>query len=332
MALRPAVRELVQLFPEVTKGTPAAATARLLNTTIEMQPDIAIESYRGSGYIVQTGSTVVREAATGSLGGALSYEEALYIAASVLRKPVTTQPDAVGNPNVYDHLFEPSKNGGDDYQTYSIENGQSVEAERYVYGAVTGWNWEADRMNAIAQGGAVIARAPEPGFTLTTTGITERGDNIVAPNEWDVFIDNTAAGLGTTQLLNAYRVTFEVTDRRGSAYHLRSDRQSFDDLYESVPGFRFTIRTDADATARALYNDLLAGQRKFARFLSTGPNISGTYNREIRLDAAGALSASPQRDSSGDLIAIEFGFNVEYDPTWGKFLSLRLRNNIAAVA
>lgn len=331
MAQRPAVSELVQLFPETTKGTAGAATKRLLLATMELNSNMDFQTFRGSGYKFQTGTAKTREWSSGSIGGALSYDESPYFASSVLKKVTPTQPDAGGNPTVYLWTFEPASTAADDFQTYTVEKGQPERGHRASYVAVNEWGFTATRRGEVSQSGSVMGRAIADPFTLTTSGITEVGQYPVVSDEWDIYVDSTAAGLGGTALLNVHRVSFSIGNRRDAAWYLTTAQSSYSALYEVVPTAQFKMLVDADASGMALFAAAQAETRKFVRFRATGPTISSSYARRITLDMAGKISANPVFSSENDLIAIEFTFNIEHDPTWGKALSLAIQNALSAL-
>ncbi|HEY8742201.1 MAG TPA: hypothetical protein VIU62_03835, partial [Chloroflexota bacterium] len=115
--------------------------------------------------------------------------------------PVTAAP-TVNTTGAATWLFQPSSTTPDTVQTYTMEYGSSVRAERFAYGTFDSYTRSWDR-KAVICGGSLIGQQMTDPFTLTAAGITTVENIPVLPRHIDVFLDTSFGALGTTKLLRA---------------------------------------------------------------------------------------------------------------------------------
>jgi hypothetical protein len=227
-------------------------------------------------------------------------------------------------------VYEPAARAEDTVMTYTVEQGGAVRAHKAGYGLITEGALTFTRQG-VEIGGSMIMQRLSDNIVLTAAP-TAAAQKPILPDEIDVFIDATSAGLGTTKMLRAVRAGWRVGDRFNPVWPLNSALDSFGSHVETEPSGAVTVRMAADAQGMAFLDTMRAGSTRFIRIQCTSPDMAGTaVPFMLQIDVAGKVSAvSPFEDEDG-LYAIEWTFDIVYDSTWAKAMSIQLDNNVAAV-
>jgi hypothetical protein len=164
--------------------------------------------------------------------------------------------------------------------------------------------------------GKLLGKVFTDGITMTATP-TELALVPISPGMFDVFLDTTGAGLGTSKLLRFMGLTWNLTGRVVGNWPLDSAQPSWAAAVENE-GVKITgqLEVQADATGMAMLTQARAGLTKFLRLLATGPIIETTIHYAFQLDLAfqiSKLNAFKNVDGSYDAV---FDFETVYDPTW----------------
>lgn len=192
----------------------------------------------------------------------------------------------------------------------------------------------ADTALTVTSSGASLTGGTTPAATTTTSqagGPTEIDVKAILAGQLDVYLDNTAAGLGGTKLLGEYAVDFSLTGRFEPDWVINSSLASFKGHVLARPDHSVTIRLANDATARAFMTNVRNGTRKFLRVEAVGEEIESGQDYLFRLDAAIDFNAVPTREAEGSASALSYGARLAHDSTWGKGLEFLVRNGLAAL-
>lgn len=325
MAERSSISQSVQIGVETVPGTPVAASKRLASIGFKIGPKVESSTLLPIGQKYSTLEIVGKEWAEAEIEGAPVYTELPYIFASLMSTPTITQfMDSAIPTGAYRYVFDSATFGEDAPKTYTLEQGSSFRAHRVSNAIITEWSMDWDR-NEITIGGNAIAKAIEDGITMTAAP-TSLPQIPVRPAQVSVYLDNTAAGLGTTKLTRALKGSFKISDRFGALWVVDAAQTSFANTVEVEPSVEFTLMQMADAAAMGNLTTMRAGGTKFLRFEAIGTTIysAGVYAGPLALthkftfDIAGQVKdISPFEDSDG-VYAVEWTFGGVHDTTWGK--------------
>ncbi len=337
MPERNTVSQIVQIGAETTPGTTVAANRRLQSLMLVPTIEIETNEYRASGFLFPNAVVPARDWTSLGMGGSFAtYSELPYIFNSLLRDVAATQimsadatPVATG---AYTWLYQMASGGGDNVRTYTIEYGSSLRASRCAYGLFTQAGLTFSRTE-VGLDGALIAHALADGIALTANPTTV--DLVpIQPKSVDVFIDNTAAALGTTKLTRVFNVGWNLGGRFNPVWTLNSTLGSFAAHSEGVPDATMTMTVEADAAGMAQLQQLRDGATKFIRIQSVGPRIfTGNPNvdHRLRIDAAIQVSGGSGYDDTDGVVTVNWPLRLVHDATWGRALSVEVINKVAAL-
>lgn len=333
MAVRTTTTQVVQLGVEVTPGTPVPANKRLASLMFDIGPDVTQQVFGPSGYKFDTVQAMGREFVSGSYSGKLTYSELPYVLSSVLKKVTATQiMDDVTPTGAYRWLYDLSSTVVETPQTYSIEKGSNLIAEKSDYLFMTSFGLDFSR-DDVEVDGELMARLLTAGAVLTGSP-TALALKPVLGKTVDVYLDTTSAGLGTTKLTRVLKGSLKLEGRYGLAWYLNSANQSFTEHMELKTGGSITLTMEADAAAMALLAQMRSGESRFMRIEATGESIyvgALPQSYRVRLDQHVRVGKpSPMRDEDG-IYAIEWEFPIQHDETWGKALTWEVINTSPAL-
>lgn len=333
MAERSSISQSVQIGVESTPGTPVAAGKRLASIGFAIAPKVEATTVRPIGQKYPTLEVVGKEWSEAEIEGSPVYTELPYIFASLFSTPTITQYlDGATPTGAYRYVFDTAVFGDDAPKTYTLEQGSAFRAHRVANAIFTEWSMEWSR-EEIEIGGMVLAKALEDGVTLTATP-TALPTVPVRPSQMSVYLDDTAAALGTTKLTRALKGSVEISDRFGPLWVVDAAEQSFVTTVEIEPTVEFTLMQMADATAMGNLTAMRAGQSKFLRLEAVGPRIYDgptDYFHKFTLDLAGQVKDISEFSDEDGVYAIEWTFGNVYDTTWGKSMHCEVVTSTASL-
>lgn len=263
---------------------------------------------------------------TAPITGQPTYTELQYPLAGILAWAVA--PSGSGS----EWTFTTATGGPDDVATYTVEYGSDLIARRFTNGLVRtlGLNWA--RNQGISMSGEFFGRAMESGITLTATPTALPLIPIVA-KDVNVYLDDTAAGIGTTQLLNPFMFSFEIGTKFNPKYVLdRAQGLTFQTHVEVRPTITAKLRHEADAQGMALLDNFNEGSKFYIRVEAISDlEVAPGEPYSLILDGAFAVrSPEPFADEDGTY-AVEWTLTALNDDDLGGPFSLTLFNDQAAL-
>lgn len=171
--------------------------------------------------------------------------------------------------------------------------------------------------------------------TVTTTqagGITTIPVKAVQAPELDVWLDDVVGDIGTTKI-RPYSGEFTFSGLVNPDWVIDSDLESYDEEVLQVPDLTLNMVLRNDATARALYADLLDGATYYMRVRALGPVIEGSIPYELRMDCAVVADENiGQFGDEGGAETMPFPLTIVSDSTFasGGFSAL-LRNTLTGL-
>ena len=320
MAERTAISQGVALGVETTPGTAVAATRRL--GSIGFSPGISAEftEQRPMGQKWLNAAILGKEWSEIAIEGNPCYTELPYLFASLLSSPTIVQIQDGGTPTgAYTHTFTTASFDADTPKTYTIEQGSSVRAHRAANVAITEATMAFSR-DEISLEGAAIGAAIQDGITLSSP-VTQLDQVLVLPRQVSVYLDDTAAALGTTKLTRVLSGEIAITERFGPLWTVDAAQDSYAATIETPPSGTASLMVEANAEGMAPLVAMRAGDTKFLRVQAVGPVIYDagvTVNHTFTWDVAVQVS-DPQEFSDEDgVYAMGWGYSFVHDPVWGK--------------
>ncbi len=333
MPERSAITQAVQIGVEVTPGTAVAATRRLGSIGFSIGPKVTTRNQRPTGQKYPTLAILGKEWGEAELEGSPVYTELPYPLASLMSAPTVVQIlDGATPTGAYLWTFNSSPYDDDTPKTFTVEQGSSFRAHRVSNAVLTelsvAWSREEIELS-----GNWITRAIEDGITLTASP-TSLPQVPVKPAELSVYLDTTAAGLGTTKLTRALKGEFTVGDRFAPLWVVDAALPSFATTIEGEPKVEFKMTQMADAAGMASLISMRNGSTRFLRLEGVGPVIytgGVTVRHKMTFDVAGQVSdVSPFSDEDG-VFAVEWTFTAVVDPVWGKAYEAKIITNTVSL-
>lgn len=323
---RSSVTQLVQVAPEVTPGTAVTATKKLQVQDFETDPQITFDEFRPNGFKFLTVDAPTKEWVSAKMKGQMTFGELIYPLAGLITPTPNPPTIALG---AYKWIFEPTPSSTTDVPiTYTIEQGSSVRAQKFTYGLFTGFGFTHTR-DKVDMTGELIARSLQDNITITPS---LPGIELVpaTANLWDVYLDTTSAGLGTTKLTRVFSGAFEFTNRWGPLWVIDTSQSSFAGHVELAPTVTYKCVVEADAQGMGLLASLRTNSTQFLRVKCTGPVIGSTVYSATFDMATKVASISAFKDEQG-VYAVEFTFQVIYDATWNKAIHIEVVNGVTGL-
>lgn len=327
MTERSTVSQVVQIGVETTPGTSVAASKRLQSLSIEPSINATVNRFRPQGSKYETVAAIGKELVGAQLSGTGTYDEIIYPLSSVLTTGVHTTLAGDGEQWV----FTPAVFSEDTPKTFTVEYGSDVRAHKFTYGMVTEFGIDISR-DSVGLSGALMGRRITDGITLTAAPTTFPLVPML-PNSFDVFVDDTFAGIGSTKLGRALTCNWRIGNRSNPVWVIDSAQSSFVAHVETVPTLECSMMLEADTAGMAYLDDLRSGGTIFTRILSTGPAIpdaaSDVYSFQIDMPSK-IVNTGGFSDQDG-VYAIEWTLTGTPDEDLGSALEVTVVNSLAAL-
>jgi hypothetical protein len=324
---RAVVFEGSQVGVEVTPGTSVAANKRLLSTTFTPGISSEMQNFGPRGSKFDTIVIGNKEWTTAGISSVGNFTDIMYLFAMMWGAPATTTP--AGGTVSRQHVWTPVSFGPDNPKTLTIETGSSIRAEKFSNAFANSLSMAVSR-GEITFGGEILGLATSDGITLTATP-TDIEQIPIAADTISIYLDNTGATLGTTQLLRAISAGWELSGKAGLVWALNRAKTSFSGTYEKKPGATANLVVGADSAGMAFLTDWRNEQIKFLRIEAVGPIIETTIAYKLMVDIAVRIQSPDQKGDEDGLLTQPYGFTIVHDATWGKAMQVTLINKIASL-
>ena len=343
------VATLIQIGKETTRGTAVAATRKILTKAATYKVMETLEEFEGqmTGVLARTAvaPVVTRNGTEFEIVTDLDFEQILLALLSGVKGAVTPTTPGSGEARLW--TFTPSVTADPLPTTYTIEyaerdmdaspNELGLEAP---YGFTTGFEIAGGQDQLPQLTISMVARKTS---LAAATGALALPTLSVASNlRWKVAIDNTWAGLGTTQITGQiYGFAYKFSDFLRPDYFL-DNRSDLDfSQYEYKPKI---VDLTMDVVLGAASGDLVptedgnksAGTMRFVRLELTGDAFIAPdtgLNRFIRLDGAYFHAADSMQDRGADRdgnAITRLHLLSTYDATQAQDVEIVVQNNLTA--
>ena len=335
MAERASVSQHIQIGVETTPGTSVAASKQLRSIGFTPSPKVTVEQFRPAGQKYISLAILGEEWVEATMDGNAVYDELVYPMSSLLGAATVTAGTA-GNTASNSWKFKPQGSQADNAKTFTIEHGDpNSRADKFVGALVTDTQFTMDRTKFTLTG-TLLGQNLTDGITMTATP-AQLPLVPILPSKLNVWIDPTAAALGTTKMSRVLSLDWHMTNKYGPVWPLDSTQQSYAATVELVPTLTGSIVLEADVAGMGLLQNLRSGSTVYIRVGAVGPIIptctSATYAFTLDL-AAQIINTTGFSDSNG-VYAIGWDFACVQDSTMdtgtGGSMILTLVNSLATL-
>jgi hypothetical protein len=326
MTERATLNQVTQIGVEATPGDGGDADVLLQAVSITPGIQVDVNSFRPVGAKFHTIAALGKEWVEAGIEGAACYNTLAYLLSGILGAGTPTQQ---GTTAAYKWTFTPAQSAADTISTFVVEQGSDARAGSFVYGLVTQLGLRIDR-SAATISGAMIGQAYEDGITMTASP-TALAVQPLQPTEVDVYMGYTGAGVGSKQLERALRVELEIGDRFGPVWALNSSVDGYAAHVETAPSATLKLLVEADADGMEPLTALRGGEKRFFRILASGPRIASPYDYKLAWDVCGQVREVSEFSDEDGVYGIEWTFDIAYDATWRKAMTVELVNKVSAL-
>jgi hypothetical protein len=323
-----AADQVTQIGVESTPGTGVAANKKF--QALSIVPSIAGEffKFRPMGYKVPTVGGPLKEWSKAKLTGQPTYEEILYPFCSGVSYAAGVQQ---GGTAAYLWTLPLTSTAADAYKAFTVEHGSSVRARKAEGMHVNSLSMGFSRAGVTIEGD-LIGEALQDGISMTGSPTVIAATPIL-PQQVDIYLADTYAGLPGTALTRGFEAQFSISNRWAMPWPLGSALTSFImGVEQPEPAITAKLVHVADATGMGLLTQMRAGSSKFMRIKAVGALIASTYYYTLQIDLAlKVVSESDEFEDRDGLYAIGWNFEGFHDATWGKALSVAITNTITAL-
>jgi hypothetical protein len=335
MAIRSSVNQVIQLGVESTPGSPVACSKLLQAFAWTLGAKPTTKQYRGTGRQYPSASTELMEYASGKISGPGDFNQLLYPISSVLGK---VSPVAHGaSSTAKDWIFVPGLTGSyaANAQTYTLQNGDSNDAEQYAFAVFTGFSYSFTRKQEVTIGGELIAQTFTDAVTLTASP-TEVAQSPMTGAQANVYLDSSSANLGTTLLTNLLKCDFAASGYYDPFWPVNRANTSFTNIVDKEKKNELKLLVEANSTNIALRGTYLqVGARCYVRVNVQGPVIDSpnSINATLQHDMACFVTNMAEFSDSDGVYAVEYTLAIAEDTAWGtgQAQKLTLTNLITAL-
>lgn len=329
MADNPNIFQNLQLGAETTPGTAVAAGKLLQDMKIMADMDGGIDRFVPSGRRFATVQQYNREFGTAKVEGKAGYNTLTWAFQSLIKK-VTPTRNIPSTGLSYKYVWNPTPNNLDTYQTYTIESGNAVRAEKYPFGVFNGIELTGNRSEVSLSGDMIMQRMID-GITLTSTP-TAVAPILLLPQQGNVYIADTQAGLdGATALNRVFEWKWSYGDVYGQVWPVKSAASSWDGLVAQEPKATLELDAQWDSESFAWVDSMRAGALKFVRIEYIGDMIETVYPYKMTIDCCVGVNAQPKKGDTDGVMTRKWTFDLMEDTTWGKVTEVTLQGIVSAV-
>lgn len=330
MAERTSITQLTNWGAEATAtpGTAVVSGKQMTALAVEMGPRVMMDRFRPAGHKYATIVVPGKDFVEARLTGRPTYTEIVYPLSGLLGVATIATPS--GGTASRSWTFAPSSTANDVPNTYTVEVGSSVRAQKFSYGLVTGLTLTFDR-ETIALSGSMIGAAMTDNATLTGTASAISLIPILA-KQMTVYSDTTSGSLGSTTLTRVMSGELSITNKYLPLWVVNAANASWVAHLDVEPQARLRLTVEADANGMAHLTNARAGTTEFIRLKATGDTIeAGTITYSAQFDmAAKVIEISDYKDDAG-VYAIDYTFDIVHDSTWTKALSAVFINQLTGL-
>lgn len=326
MTERASVYQALQIGLESEAGTPDDADILLQSISLDPAIKSNVKIFKPVGQKFNTFAMPGKEWTELKIGGYATYDELLLLLSSAL---VLVEPTADGDAKLW--TLAPANSEEDAVATFTVQQGNSDQAHEIAYCMVTDLSLTFSR-DEVTVGGTMIGTALDETGTMDATPGSLAAVPIL-PKDVCVYLADTQAELDAAdELERALRVSVNMSNLKAPIWSLLCTSASWSGVVETAPKIEVKLLMAADAVGIALLDHLRAGTSQFMRIAAESDVEAATGKTyTFNLDMALLVSNVSDFHDEDGLFALEWTFEVEYDPTWTYAIEAIIRNAMATL-
>ena len=323
MGEKATIFQTTQIGVESTLGTPVAANKKLLSVSLSPNPRVESQPFRPDGNKYASFSTLNKEWSEVGIDGKPTFNEIIYMLASLCHYAVPVQQGATA---AYKWTFVSNTSAEDVGKSFTVEQGDANSAWRVAGTKVSGLSLKFNR-SEIGMSGTAIGEAIEKGITMTASP-TSLAPVPMLPAQMKFYMADTQAGLaGATAMTRGYAIEWNLNNKFGLNWPVGQDPIAV----EGEPDYTATIKVATDTAGLSLLDNMRNATAKWFRVKLTGNLIAPTYYHDFQLDFPANVLQPSNFENQENILAIPFGLAPIHDAAWGKSFQIDVITNVATL-
>lgn len=315
------VNQRIQLGVESTSalGTSVAASKLLDCFSWVLGIDAGVSMFGASGHKYDLAQEEDWEQSTIDVSGNMDFNGVIYLLASTMGSVNAVTHGS--SSTAKDWVFTPPTTGSIVPQTYTLQQGDSTRARSLSYGLLNDFGYKGTRKTPFAVTAKGFGQQITDGITLTSSPSSVALAPVVG-KFFNVYLDTTSGGLGTTLLTRCFSVDYSFSNVYAPFYPINRANSSFTGHVDMKPKpiLKLILETDAAGLATMQSTYLQGGNTAYIRIQAQGNQIAsdgpGSVKATFQHDMACKVGKpSPFKDEQG-IYAVEWEFTVIEDPAW----------------
>ncbi len=287
MSLVSSVNVRSQIGQEGTIGAGTSTTNKLNSMQIVPSEEISIREIMAAGRrFNQTTVTDKRWSSFSVKEDDMTYTEHLYCLENLFGAGTKTTPS--GATDARQRVYDVSLSGAITPKTWVHQWGDSSDnVNQTAYGLLTDYGETWDRDSGVKQNGTKgQAQLISTGNSFTASP-GDLANVAIAAGDFEVYLDTTGAGLGTTQITREINtVDWSVTGMKDTVFAADRSEDSYASHVDLVPKTAVKFTAFENSTTRTILANLIAGNTYFLR-------LDGQSSVLIDNDQVLTISGSP---------------------------------------
>lgn len=318
-----------QIGAESSYGTGVTAGKKLPLLELDISPEMMQRQFRGAGQKYPNARVKHREWAVGTYRMPLGFAELVYPLASLFGAPVPAQIGVTGG---YTWAFTTNKAAADTPKSFTMQVGDPSAAQEVNGGLFTSLDLTVTQDEATASG-AILGQTWDDSATLDSSP-TLIEQVPVSINQFDVFIDTTYGGIGSTKWTKPHEFSLRIPEKYQPQTVLNSAYTSFVEPVEvPLEDITGTLVVMDDAQARSLSSAMRASTLPayFLQVKAVGANIGTSADYTFKVNLSVKLTNTRARRGVQSTYAREFDFALVADTTMASPVEFTLVNKLSSL-
>lgn len=318
MAVRAAVNQAVQLGVETVHGTSVPANKLIEAWTWTFGDKPATKQFTATGRKHPGASELLTEMSEGKVAGQGDFNAGVYLLSSLWGKPTPTLH--APSTTAYDWIYTPALAGAYNPTSFTLQNGDTNDAEQYAYVVFSGWGYSFTRKQEVQMTGDWFGQTITDGVTLTASP-TAVALSPMTGAQANVYLDTSSAGIGTTLLTqDLLKWDFKSSNLYGQFWPINRANASFTSHLDLMPKYELKMTLHASAAAIAYIGTYLrTGAKAYIRSDIQGPliDVANSIHAELKHDLVAFMTDAAELSDVDGAYAFETTWQVAEDTAWG---------------
>ncbi len=287
---RASIVQQIQIGTESVAGT-AVACSKILDAfiwTFGAKP--TTKQFRGTGRQYPSASALLTEMAGGKISGPFDFAQNVYPVSSLFGG--ATIAAVAGSVAVNSWKWTPALTGSyaANAKTFTLQNGDSTDAEQYAYSVFTGWGYSFTRKQEATISADWMSQTFTEGVSLTASP-TAVAQNPGTGAQFNLYLDATSANIGNTQLTDPLKVDFMSSGYYDAYWPINRTNASYTSIVDKEKKNELKITVQANSTGIAFRSSYLEnGARAYVRVNGQGQLIENDQTVGVGAASGGTFT------------------------------------------